>query len=179
MLKCSLTFTPPASSLPAPSSRSPGRDLPVLCPGSLRSDRDHRVPRAPLPGMGVTHHQSDLEDHLRGRYPSFIAPTDPCARPPTSERLGCPLHARSLQVAASPCWLLALPDIISAIFVEVLGPIPRRVRQVLLPISSLTTAASRHGKRVRHTSLPLLGDFCRERTFEAAVIRSPSGSPTR
>jgi hypothetical protein len=48
--------------------------LRVAALGSLRSDQDHRVPRAPLPGMGVTHHQSDLEDHLRGRYPSFIAP---------------------------------------------------------------------------------------------------------
>ena len=43
------------------------------------------------------------------------------------------------------------PDIISAISMEVRGPIPRRVRQVHLPIPSPTTAASRHGKHVRHT----------------------------
>ena len=89
-----------------------------------------------------------------------------------------PSYTGSLQVAASPCWLLALPDIISAIFVEVLGPIPRRVRQVLLPISSPTAAASRHGKRVRHTKLSPPSDFIGEPYFEAAVIRSPSGSST-
>ena len=76
-----------------------------------------------------------------------------------------------MQVVASPCWIVALPDIISAISVEVLGPIPRRVRWVPMPISSPTTAASRHGKHVRHTGKPLQGDFDRERSFGAAVIR--------
>ncbi len=54
---------------------------------------------------------------------------------------------------------------------------PRRVRQVLLPISSPTTAASRHGKRVRHTSLPLLGDFRRERTFRGCSHSITFGLP--
>src|SRR5262249_43825060 len=112
-------------------------------------------------------------------YPSFLAPTGSCARPRSSPRLGGPLVVGSVQVVASPCWTLALPDIISAISVEVLGPIPRRVRQVHIPIASPTTAASRHGKHVRHTGKPLQSDFDRERSFGAAVIRSCSGSPTR
>src|SRR5262245_34108358 len=49
---------------------------------------------------------------------------------------------------------MPLPDIISAISVEVLGPIPRRVRQVHLPTPSPTAAASRHEKHVRHTGEP-------------------------
>jgi hypothetical protein len=74
---------------------------------------------------------------------------------------------------------MALPDIVSAICVWVLGPIPRRVRQMHMPISSPTTAASRHGKHVWHTEEPLRSDFHRERYYGAAVIRSSSGSHTR
>jgi hypothetical protein len=81
-------------------------------------------------------------------------------------------------VVASPCWTMALPDIISAICVWLLGPIPRRVRQMRMPISSPTTAASRHREHVRHTGEPLQSDFDRERYFGAAVIRSSSGSHT-
>jgi hypothetical protein len=135
------------------------------------SHQDHRVPRAPLPGVGVPHRQGDLPRHLRGRYPSFLAPTGSCARPQPSPHLGGPSVVGSLQVVASPYWTMALPDIVSAICVEVLGPIPRRVRQVPMPISSPTTAASRHGKHVRHTGKPLQSDFDRERIFGAAVIR--------
>lgn len=36
------------------------------------------------------------------------------------------LVRQSLQVAACPCWAEALPDVISSICVEVLGPVPRR-----------------------------------------------------
>ena len=83
---------------------------------------------SPLPGVGVTHRQGDLTSHLRGRYPSVIAPTGSCARPRSSPRLGGSSVVESVQVVASPCWTLALPDIISAICVEVLGTIPHRVR---------------------------------------------------
>ena len=39
------------------------------------------MPRAPLPGAGVTRHQGDLADHLRGHYSSFIAHTGSCTNP--------------------------------------------------------------------------------------------------
>lgn len=94
---------------------------------------------------------------------SLLQAHAPDQHPPSAS--GRPLCARSLQVAASPCWLLDLPDIISAIFVKVLGPLPRRVRQLHLPISSPATAASRHRKRVRHTRLSLQSDFHRVATF--------------
>src|SRR5205823_10603468 len=94
------------------------------------SHQDHRVPRAPLPGVGVTHRQGDLPRHLRGRYPSIIAPTGACARPRSSSRLGGPSVVRSVQVVASPFWTMAVPDIVSGISVEVYGPPTGPVRQL-------------------------------------------------
>jgi hypothetical protein len=116
-LSRSLTSTPPRHSAAVSSSQLLRGCLPALCLGSLQGHRDHRVPRAPLPGVGVTHHQGDLTSHLRGRYPSIIALTGSCARPQPSPRLGGPSVVGSVQVVASPCWTMALPDIISAISV--------------------------------------------------------------
>jgi hypothetical protein len=60
-------------------------------PGSvsrcLLSFRNHRVPRAPLPLPGVTC-SGGTSCPIRGRYPSFFALTDSCARPPSSYLLG-------------------------------------------------------------------------------------------
>jgi hypothetical protein len=75
------------------------------------------VPRAPLPDLGVTQHRGVLIGHLRGYDASFIAPTGSCVRPPSSPRLDGPSVVGSVQVVASPCWTMALPDIISAISV--------------------------------------------------------------
>ena len=148
-------------------------------PGCTCITQNHRVPRAPLLGVGVTRHQDDFQSHLRSHYSSFIAHTDSCARPNSSHRLGFPLYVGSLQVVASPCWEMALPDIISATFAQVPRSILRCVSRVHLPVSSPGTLASRHGKRVRHTKLPLQCDFRREAYFGAAIIRLPSGSCTR
>jgi len=52
------------------------------------------------------------------------------------------LRHESLQVAAHPCWELALPGVISLIFAWVLGPVPRRASPVHLLVSSRKTAAS-------------------------------------
>jgi len=104
--------------------------------------RNHRVPRVPLPGVGITHYLDDFTSHLRRHYSPFTAHTDSCARPYPSQRLGLPLYAGSLQVVASPCWEIVLPDIISTILVQVLGPLPRSVPSVLLPVSSRRTATS-------------------------------------
>ena len=64
------------------------------------------------------------------------------------------LYPGSSQVAVSPCWELALPDVISTVCVQALGPIPRRVRPVHLPVSSRTTSASPHEGQVRHANIP-------------------------
>ncbi len=60
-----------------------------------------------------------------------------------------------------------------------LGSIPRRDLRLLVPISSPETPASPHGKQVRLTVISLLNSFNREPSFEAAIIRLPSGSCTR
>jgi hypothetical protein len=88
-----------------------------------------------LPGGGVPH-------RLGRRYPAFIAPTGSCAEPTSSRRLGLPLVGRSLQVAARPCWKLVLPDVISAVRVQVPGPVPRHTPPVHAPVSSRRTSAS-------------------------------------
>ena len=75
------------------------------------------------------------------------------------------LYPGSLQVAASPCWELALPDVSSTVCVEALGPIPRRVRPVHLPVSSQTTSASPHEGQVRHAKYPLHYNFSEGSSF--------------
>ncbi len=83
--------------------------------GYVLGQRNHRVPRAPLPEVGVTHRRGGLECHLREHYSSFIAHTDSCVGPTPSRCLGISSYTGSLQVVTSPCWAMALPDIISAI----------------------------------------------------------------
>ncbi len=132
--------------------------------------QNHRVPRVPLPGVGDTHCQDDFKSHLRRHYSSFIAHTDSCARPNPSQRLGFPLYVRSLQVVASPCWEMALPDIISATFVQVPGSILRCVSRVHLPVSSRRTTVSPQDLKVRHANYPSQCNFNDGANFGAAVI---------
>jgi len=75
------------------------------------------------------------------------------------------LYPGSLQVVASPCWELALPDVISTVCVKALGPIPRRVRPVHLPVSSRTTSASPYEEEVRHAKYPLHYNFSQGSAF--------------
>jgi hypothetical protein len=73
----------------------------------------HQAPRAPLPSSGVT---------WRGvafRLPRRASPLFPCSyglmrqtKPPPTSSVS--LADGSLQVVASPCWEMALPDVISA-----------------------------------------------------------------
>lgn len=108
---------------------------------------------------------------------SLIRAHAPDQNPPRASAAA--LRTRSLQVATSPCWEMALPDIISATLVQVLGPIPRRAPRLRSSIPSPRTPASPHGKRVRRTREPPHSSFGGEPYIEAAVIRSPSGSCTR
>ena len=61
----------------------------------------------------------------------------------------------SLQVAACPCWELAFPDVISSIFIWVLGPVPRRASPVLSLVSSRKTSASPQSKKIRRAENPI------------------------
>ncbi len=88
-----------------------------------------------------------------------------------------------MQVVASPCWDMALPNIISAILVKSLGPIPRHVSWMHLPISSPRTPASHDGKAVRHVGISLQcninrGVFSRLQSFvylQAPTFARPAG----
>jgi len=69
----------------------------------------------------------------------------------------CPYFDESLQVAVSPCWQMALPNVISVIFVKVLVPLPRGVSLVQLTVTSQRTSASRQARHVRHTqTIPVM-----------------------
>ena len=101
--------------------------------------------QSPFARGGCYPPRGDFQSRFRGHYSSFLAPTGSCVRPHPSQRLGGPSYAGSSQVVASPCWEMALPDIISAILAQALGPIPRRVSRVHLPSPSSRAPASRHG----------------------------------
>jgi hypothetical protein len=83
--------------------------------------------QSPFARLGCYLQRRDVEHLVRGHYPSFITLTNSCARPKSSGQLRYPYFGRSLQVAVSPCWKMALPDVISTICVKALGPIPRSV----------------------------------------------------
>ncbi len=90
-----------------------------------------------------------------------------------------PFADGSLQVVANPCWEMALPDVISEFLVQVLGPIPRDVLLVHIPVSSQETPASHLVERVSHIACSRQCSFSRGAVFEAAVIHSCSGPCTR
>jgi len=75
---------------------------------------------------------------------------------PLSQPMHCGLVRESLQVAVYPCWEEALPDVISSISVEVLGPVPRRASAVPVPVSSRRTSASPYVQEVRRAETPAM-----------------------
>jgi len=114
------------------------------------------VPRAPSPLWGVTPPRvvfPQPQPALPGfhRYYGLMRQTSPLSRP-----MHCGLVRESLQVAACPCWEEALPDVISSICVEVLGPVPRRASAVLLPVASRRTSASPYVQEVRRAETPAM-----------------------
>ncbi len=88
--------------------------IPAQCPGLVPA---RQVPRAPLPTSGVTFCCVMFYITSEGTTPpsSLLQAHAPDQDPLTG--FSCPYSDESLQVAASPCWELALPDFISAIFV--------------------------------------------------------------
>ncbi len=114
------------------------------------------VPRAPSPPWGVTPPRVAAplpRPALPGpsRYYGLMRQTSTLSRP-----MHCGLVRESLQVAACPCWEEALPDVISSISVEVLGPVPRRASSVPLPVSSRRTSASPYMQEVRRAETPAM-----------------------
>ena len=85
------------------------------------------------------------------RYYGLMRQTSTLSRPTHDG-----LVRQSLQVAAYPCWEEAIPDVVSSISVEVLGPVPRRASSVLLPVSSRRASASPHVQQVRRAETPAM-----------------------
>jgi hypothetical protein len=114
------------------------------------------VPRAPSPPWGITPPRvvcPQPRPALPGprRYSGLMRQTSPLSRP---THYG--LVHESVQVAACPCWEEALPDVISSICVEVLGPVPRRASTVRLPVSSRRASASPYVQEVRRAETPAM-----------------------
>jgi hypothetical protein len=113
---------------------------PELCPDRA-SLRGRQVPRAPLPGAGVTSAGAASSVASRKVTPSssLRRAHAPVRAPHTAFSLG--LDSGSLQVAASPCWNAHLPDVISANLSLVAWIHVTAVCRVHLPISSPTSSA--------------------------------------
>ncbi len=94
------------------------------------------LPRAPLPVGGVTSFETVSSTASVGvtRPSSLIRAHAPDQVPPAE--LDCLSFDGSSQVATSPCWHLALPDVNPRIFPWVPGPLPRWTPAVRLPVSS-------------------------------------------
>jgi hypothetical protein len=114
------------------------------------------VPRAPSPPWGVTpprgeclHPRSALPNPHR--YSELMRQTSTLSHPTHDG-----LVRESVQVAACPCWEEVLPDVISSISVEVLGPVPRRASAVPLPVSSRRPSASPYVQEVRRAETPAM-----------------------
>jgi hypothetical protein len=143
------------------------------------STQHRHVPRAPLPAFGVTSCGVISCTTSEGTTPpsSLIQAHAPVQVPPPV--FGCPYYSGSSQVAASPCWKMDLPDFISAILAQALGPLPRSVLPVLLLASSRKTTTSPQTSQVRHTRHSLQCNFNRVFYFGVAVISLCSGSRAR
>ena len=144
----------------SPNFKSKG--IPARSPGSAQ---DRQVPRAALPAAGVTIDRSESCSLSEGvTLPSSLIPAHAPDQNPPSASL-CRLVPRVFAGFTSPCWELALPDVSSTVCVEALGPIPRRVRPVHLPVSSRTASASPHEGQVRHAKYPLHYNFSQGSVF--------------
>lgn len=113
--------------------------------------------REPLRLLGVLPRRGSCAHDLGQRYPALFATTDSCARPPPSHALRSVAWYVSLcRLPCAPCWAEALPDVISSICLEVLGPVPRRASAVPVPVSSRRTSASPHVQEVRRAETPAM-----------------------
>jgi len=110
-----------------------GRAHPGSASRCFLSYRNHQVPRAPLPLPGVTCSGGTFRP-IRGRYPSFIALTDSCARPPIlpPPRLS-PCLAGLCRLSPVPAGWWPFPTLSLQVFPWMPGPLPRRLPWCLCP----------------------------------------------
>lgn len=113
--------------------------------------------REPLRLFGVLPRRESCTHDLGQHYPALVATPGSCASPPPSHVLRTTAWYASLcRLPRAPCWAEALPDVISSISVEVLGPVPRRASAVPMPVSSRRTSASPYVQEVRRAETPAM-----------------------
>ncbi len=96
---------------------------------------------------------------------------------------GLPYFSMSLQVAASPCWKMALPDVISAILVWALGSLPRHGSPVLWSVPfpdhfGLILSVRDSARENNPANSFTQGDLSRLQPFvylQAPILARPSG----
>jgi hypothetical protein len=113
--------------------------------------------REPLRPLGVFPRRGSCPPRPRPALPGpprsyeLMRQTSPLSRPTHDGWV-----RQAVQVAACPCWEEALPAVISSLWVEVRGPVPRRASSVLLPVSSRRASASPHVQQVRRAETPAM-----------------------
>ena len=130
--------------------------------------REPLCPRWALPTAGWFPH------HLRGHYPSFLAPTGSCAPPPSSRGFRFPYTARPCRLRRAPAGRWRFPTLSLRVCPSMLGPLPRRCGGCPYPLlpHHHRPSPSPHG------SAPRVNPFSDFRTggdVGAAVIHSCSG----
>ena len=119
-----------------PASRSDG--FPALCPASSWY---RQAPRAPLLDRGVTAVETVSSTDSEGiTPPSSLIRTHATVQNPPAD-FGLTSCGGSLQVAASPCWVMDLPDVISAdLYQDAWACVPA-AHVVHIPVTSHVTSA--------------------------------------
>lgn len=135
--------------------------LQALSPAMLPGQCPPR-PRGPLPGSSTAfaRGKSCLPSRSVTSSSALLRPHVPIHHPLSNFSLS--LAGESLQVAVSPCWAMDLPDIISAVCAQSLGPLLRHALSVLKPASSRETPASRQRRHARRTKRPGLATSVRK-----------------
>jgi hypothetical protein len=105
----------------------------ALCPDGVSAVapamyREPLCPRWALPTAGWFPH------HLRGHYPSFIAPTGSCAPPSSSRGFRLPYTARLCRLRRAPAGRGWFPTLSLRVCPSMLGPLPRRGGGCMYPL---------------------------------------------
>jgi hypothetical protein len=139
--------------------------------GPLEVIRTTECPEPLCPGWVLPTNQGDSEVTSKGVTPpsSLLRAHAPDHGPPHASVV--PWWWGLCRLSRVPAGPRPFPTLSLPSLWRCLDPYPAVFVKVPLPIPSPTTAASRHGKHVRHTGKSLQGDFHRERIFGAAVIR--------
>ena len=106
---------------------------------------------------------------------SLLRAHAPDRNPPTD--FGVTLYDRSLQVVASPCWVMAFPDVISAIRVRAPGPLPRGVFPMLRPVTfsgSISLTISVSGSALQLSPQATSRDECISELQSFLYVRAPA-----